>query len=163
MMLGMARFIVFAFLMLLALVAVALISVFSAERGEVRVLPRGLWVAIILLIPWLGPAAYLWMGRPAQSALPAPRPESTGRVLAPDDDPEFLARIARGGFPGPAPRRTPNRDHPAGADRVDRTGASGSERDRKIGRDAAGPAGATGERGSQDDGRTNEDVPPTGA
>jgi hypothetical protein len=162
MMLRMARFIIFAFLVLLALMAVALISVLSAERGEVRALPRGLWVAIILLIPWLGPIAYLWAGRPVRFALPAPRPASTGRVLAPDDDPEFLARIGRGGFAGPAARRAPNRDHPAGADRVDRSGGNGSERDRKIGRDAAGSAGATGERSSQDDGRTNEDVPPTG-
>jgi hypothetical protein len=164
-MLLMVRFLVFAFLLPLALTAVALISALSAERGEVRGLPRGVWVAVIILIPLLGPAVYFGLGRPVRSALPAPRPEPVQRrVLAPDDDPEFLARLSRGSGPAPG-RRTPNRDHPAGADRVDRTGGSGSERDRKVGfgpTGSAGAAGTTGERGGPDDGRTTEDVPPTG-
>lgn len=165
-MLLMVRFLVFAFLLLLALTAVALISALSAERGEVRGLPRGVWAAVIILIPLLGPAVYLALGRPVRSELPAPRPEPVQRrVLAPDDDPEFLARLGRGGS-GPAlGRRTPNRDHPAGADRVERTGGPVSERDRKIGlgpTGSAGAAGATGERSGPEDGRTTEDMPPTG-
>jgi len=155
----MARFLVIAFLLAVAFTAAALISALSAERGEVRALPRGVWVAVILLLPVLGPAIYFWSGRPARPAPPEPRPDSARRVLAPDDDPEFLARIGRGGA-GPTPgglggvtgatpgRRTPNRDHPAGADRIDRTG--GPERDR------------TGERGTEE-GRATEDLPPTGA
>jgi len=99
MMQGMARFLVLMFLASVALFAVALISVLSAEPGEVRRLPRGLWVVVILLLPVVGPVLYFWLGRPARYVDPWPvaAAEPRPRTLAPDDDPEFLARLRRDG------------------------------------------------------------------
>jgi hypothetical protein len=102
----MARFYLLAFLLLLALTAVAMISVLSAERGDVRTFPRGVWVVMILLLPLFGPVLYFAFGRPRRgeggglsSGLPEP-PKT--RPIAPDDDPDFLRRLGRGrSAPGP--------------------------------------------------------------
>ena len=84
----------------LIMVIFALISCLSAEEDEVRGLPRILWVLIILLFPLLGSITYFVAGRPQRatgsiwrvgSGFPEyARPK---RVLAPDDDPEFLKSI----------------------------------------------------------------------
>jgi hypothetical protein len=95
MMHGMARFIVLLFLATLALCAVALISVLSAEDGVLRRLPRALWIVVILVLPVIGPVVYFWLGRPVRYADPWPvaAAASRPRALAPDDDPAFLARL----------------------------------------------------------------------
>jgi hypothetical protein len=95
MMHGMARFLVLLFLATLALCAVALISVLSAEDGAVRRLPRGLWIVVILVLPAVGPVLYFWLGRPARYVDPWPVAVAGARrrSLAPDDDPAFLARL----------------------------------------------------------------------
>jgi hypothetical protein len=79
----------------LALLVAALIDCLSTE-GKIRALPRIVWVFIILLFPPIGPIAWFVAGRPAPAAQPAdsllsPTPK---RVLAPDDDPEFLDRMS---------------------------------------------------------------------
>ena len=79
----------------LALVVVALIDCLSTE-GEIRALPRAVWVFIILLFPPVGPIAWLVAGRPARAAGPADPLLSPTRVLAPDDDPEFLRQVGAG-------------------------------------------------------------------
>ena len=100
------RVLAFLFLLMLALIAIAMISVLSAERGEVRRLPRGVWVAIILLLPVVGAALYLWLGRPARRPrLRATTAEASPRPLAPDDDPEFLRRLSSNPPAPPAPER----------------------------------------------------------
>lgn len=83
------------FLLVVALLAVALISALSAEPGEVRGLPRGLWVVMILLLPLVGPVLYLSFGRPVRRAGGELRRASSPapRTVAPDDDPEFLRRL----------------------------------------------------------------------
>jgi Phospholipase_D-nuclease N-terminal len=90
------------FLVELVLVMVALISCLSADEGELRALPKIVWVFIILLFPIVGPIAYLIAGRPVATAGP---PRSTWRPgngfpeaerprpVAPDDDPEFLRSL----------------------------------------------------------------------
>jgi hypothetical protein len=78
----------------LALVVVALIDCLSTE-GEIRALPRIAWVFIILLFPPVGPIAWFVAGRPARVTAPSdPLLSSTPhRVLAPDDDPDFLRQV----------------------------------------------------------------------
>lgn len=71
----------------LVLLVLALISCLSAER--VRAMPRALWVLAILLVPLLGPVAYLIAGRPAS----ARSGRVTARPGAPDDDPDFLRTL----------------------------------------------------------------------
>jgi hypothetical protein len=82
----------------LALVIVALIDCLSVEEHEIRALPRFAWVLLILLFSPIGPIAWFVAGRPrrvtagaADNPLVSPAPK---RVLAPDDDPEFLGKMS---------------------------------------------------------------------
>ena len=70
------------------------VEIAQSDPRQVRQLPRGLW-ALVVLIPFAGPLGWLVFGRPngeeAVRAAPQPRP----RVVAPDDDPEFLRSLRR--------------------------------------------------------------------
>jgi hypothetical protein len=59
----------------------------SAESRDVRALPKWLWVMLCVLVPFVGGALYLILGRPL--------PGQTGKknTIAPDDDPEFLRKL----------------------------------------------------------------------
>jgi hypothetical protein len=86
-------------LLLIGLTVYALIDCLSTERAQVRNLPRIAWVFVILVFPLIGSLAWLFAGRPVQTAVPdaARRTTSTParRPLAPDDDPEFLRKLSR--------------------------------------------------------------------
>jgi hypothetical protein len=62
------------------------VQVVQSRAGTVRVLPRWLWVLVILVVPLLGPIAWLVAGRPRGR----PSPPRRNRPVAPDDDPDFL-------------------------------------------------------------------------
>jgi Phospholipase_D-nuclease N-terminal len=64
----------------------ALVDCWRSTDDEVRGLPRPAWILIVILFPPLGAAAYLFLGR-GQASVPR------ARVLAPDDDPEFLRQL----------------------------------------------------------------------
>lgn len=104
----MARLYLLLFIAQILLAIIALISCLSAEEGEIRALPRIVWVIVILLFPLVGAIAYLVAGRPqtvggrSDQWRPGggfPEPTRPPRSQAPDDDPEFLrgidARTAR--------------------------------------------------------------------
>lgn len=85
----MVRLFVFLAAVQLVLLVLALISSLSADR--VRILPRALWVVVILVIPLLGPLAYAVWGRPVAPPREGnPTRRTTRRPASPDDDPEFL-------------------------------------------------------------------------
>jgi hypothetical protein len=67
-----------------------LVEVAQADPGRVRLAPRWLWAAAVIVLPLVGPLAWLALGRPQQR-----RPGSGGGrpPLAPDDDPDFLRRL----------------------------------------------------------------------
>lgn len=74
----------------LALWLSSLFDVLTAPAGSVRSLPKALWVLIVILLTVPGAICWLLLGRPRQ-------PVRTGRtraITAPDDDPEFLRRLA---------------------------------------------------------------------
>lgn len=86
---------------LLALQIYALIDLSRADSREVRIIPKWLW-AVLWLIPVIGPAAWLLLGRPAVGPSPGggsggggtlggPRPPRG--PIAPDDDADFLKRL----------------------------------------------------------------------
>ncbi|MET8151735.1 PLD nuclease N-terminal domain-containing protein [Actinoplanes sp. NPDC049668] len=90
----------------LALLVIALIGCLSAEESEIRALPRIAWVFIILLFSPIGPIAWFVAGRPARpvrlsngttwrpgNGFPEDQRPRKGPV-APDDDPEFLRKLA---------------------------------------------------------------------
>lgn len=65
----------------------------SANKAEVRLLPKWLWVVLCALVPFFGGLLYLMVGRPI-------RPQTKGfggkgKVVAPDDDPNFLRDLSR--------------------------------------------------------------------
>jgi hypothetical protein len=113
MMQDMARLLLLMFGIGLILTILALISCLSAEPGEVRALPRVVWVVVILVIPVVGAIMYLSAGRPLPEytlGTGLGGGASTGggsriwrtaaglstreqHVAAPDDDPDFLRGI----------------------------------------------------------------------
>jgi len=72
-------------LVLLALLVIyCLVEVAQAHPSRVRLLPRWLWVVLIIALPGLGAIVWLFIGRPVRNRPPPRRPP------APDDDPDFL-------------------------------------------------------------------------
>ena len=67
----------------------ALVDCWRSTDDEVRGLPRSAWVIVIVLLWLIGPVAYLVFGRSRATVGAVGRP----RVVAPDDDPEFLRQL----------------------------------------------------------------------
>lgn len=67
----------------------ALVDCWNTPDDEVRGLPRLAWLLVVLLFPLVGPGAYLIFGRDHRAAPQPGRP----RVVAPDDDPDFLRQL----------------------------------------------------------------------
>ncbi|MBM7492852.1 hypothetical protein JOD64_004074 [Micromonospora luteifusca] len=93
----MVRLYVLLFLVQIVLAVCALISCLSAEEGQIRALPRIVWVLIILFFPLVGSIAWFVAGREPDSGAHKGWLGGTGtaqrqqpRPVAPDDDPEFL-------------------------------------------------------------------------
>jgi Phospholipase_D-nuclease N-terminal len=97
-------------LLAIALWLWAIFDSITAPPERIRLLPKAVWVIVVLLFADLGAIAWMVLGRPrAQGAtgagitqrlagragragptVPSPRPV---RSTAPDDDPEFLRRL----------------------------------------------------------------------
>ena len=103
MMHDMARVYMLMFALEILLTVLALISCLSAYEGELRALPKIVWVIIILLFPIVGAIVYFAAGRPLPATAGAagqwrpgagfPEAERPRRPIAPDDDPAFLKAI----------------------------------------------------------------------
>jgi hypothetical protein len=88
----------------LAILVIALIDCLSVEEYEIRALPRIAWVFLIILVSPVGGIVWFVAGRPQRSGAAQagtwrpgngfPEAERPRRQLAPDDDPEFLGRLA---------------------------------------------------------------------
>lgn len=77
-------------LILIALYISFILDVLRTPRQEVRILPKSLWLAIVVLIPIIGGAFWFFLGRPKQSP---GRWFARKQPLAPDDDPTFLKAL----------------------------------------------------------------------
>lgn len=90
------------------LLVFCLIEAIQTPSDEIRNLPKGLWIILIVLLPLIGSIAWLVAGRPivrrrntwaVGNGFPeyqrpgAGGPGGQGRSMAPDDDPEFLAGL----------------------------------------------------------------------
>jgi len=86
----------------------ALVDCLQTPDEELPGLPRIAWLVLIVFVPIIGPAAWLiigwaagggarqrvsWPAGPGTGAPDQQRP--TRRVVAPDDDPEFLSQLGR--------------------------------------------------------------------
>lgn len=85
------------FLLSLALTVYALFSCIQTRDEDVPHLPKLIWIALIVLVPFVGPLTWLLMSRnPGTGAKqPAAGPKPSNRPVAPDDDPDFLATLER--------------------------------------------------------------------
>lgn len=64
----------------------------SAKKNEVRNLPKWLWIVLCIFVPVIGGLLYLALGRP----LGGPKSRSgRTKVIAPDDDPQFLRDLSK--------------------------------------------------------------------
>jgi len=89
----------------IAMLVYCLVDCIQAEEGRIRNLPKIAWILLIIILPLAGGVAWLAVGRPVdarprevpwRSTTTAGFPEyERPRRGAPDDDPEFLAGIAR--------------------------------------------------------------------
>ena len=66
----------------------AFVQALQTDARQIRLMPRWLWVAVILAFPVVGPAAWIVAGREGQVAITDER-----RAVGPDDDPDFLRRL----------------------------------------------------------------------
>lgn len=84
-----------------ALAVYALIDLWRSDVRERAGLHPALWVAVIVLLPVVGPIAWIIISRTRRAGTPrtsggtSPRPGRPARQapLAPDDDPDFLWRL----------------------------------------------------------------------
>jgi hypothetical protein len=75
------------------------IEIAQSDPRQVRQLSRGVW-ALVVLIPFAGAIAWLAYGRPNGQQITPAVPKPRRRVVAPDDDPDFLRSLRR---PPPPP------------------------------------------------------------
>lgn len=86
-----------ALIVLLAVIALSVITltdVLRAESDRVEVMPKTLWVFMVL-IPLFGPIAWYLAGRPAKTDRPRPPGKTKGPAKGPDDDPDFLWKLEK--------------------------------------------------------------------
>lgn len=87
----MGRFIIPAAIVLTGLTLYALFEALLTPAERVRSLPKWAWVAVVVLVPLVGPLLWLLLGRDRSSGRRArPAPRATG---APDDDEAFLRSL----------------------------------------------------------------------
>lgn len=92
----------------------ALVDLLRSRPDEIRGLPKVVWVVAIAFVPLAGSVAYLIMGR-VGAGIDRTGSGSVPRVVAPDDDPDFLRALdwetRRKGWRAPEDR-TPGDDEP---------------------------------------------------
>ncbi|HEX2149621.1 MAG TPA: PLD nuclease N-terminal domain-containing protein, partial [Actinomycetota bacterium] len=110
----------------------ALLDLIATAPERCRVLPKILWLPVVIFLPTVGPLAWVLLGRP-EKANPSPRDlgyradpgTMPKRPLGPDDDPRFLemtggpvrpaARKPQSNPGPPKPPASSQRGHPSGA------------------------------------------------
>ena len=84
---------VLMFLLPLVLAVYALIDCIQTPDEKVRHIPKLGWIVLIVLIGVVGPIAWLIAGRERGPGRALRRP-APPQPIAPDDDPDFLSRLA---------------------------------------------------------------------
>ncbi len=74
------RWLIIGGILALVVTVYALVDLTVTDDRRIRRLNRVLWVVLIVVLPVIGPAAWLWWGK---------GPRSQARPIAPDDDPRF--------------------------------------------------------------------------
>ncbi len=84
-------------LLWIAVLVYCLVDVAQADETRVRTMPRAAWFLLVVVAPFVGGVAWFVWGRPLGTAgggRSSSGPRRSGPI-APYDDPDFLASIAR--------------------------------------------------------------------
>lgn len=134
-----------------ALLVYALSDFATSDERDRGGIPKWLWVILIVVLVYFGPLAWIAYSRSRRSAAAAPAARGgspgaaprgrrrPGQPVAPDDDPDFLWRLAR------EQREQARKDRGAGAGAADGAvdDAAGADGTAGAGRDRAGEAAGT--------------------
>ena len=90
----MSRLFVIVPVIAVALDIFSIIDIIRIEEHRVRGLPKFLWVAIVVLLPFVGVILWFTIGRARADNGDGTR-GGERRVVAPDDDPNFLRNLRR--------------------------------------------------------------------
>lgn len=74
----------------IALTVFALADCVQTEDEKIKGLPRWAWIVLIVLIPWVGPITWLFVGKERSTGS---GPQRRRGPVAPDEDPDFLRRL----------------------------------------------------------------------
>jgi hypothetical protein len=88
----MTRFLLPLAILYIGFTVFAVVDAALIDRTRVRGLPKGGWIAVIVLIPLVGAVLWFAVGRVRLSDAGTVR---RSRVVAPDDDPAFLRGLGR--------------------------------------------------------------------
>jgi hypothetical protein len=90
------RYTIFAVVVWVIFTVFVTVFSLSADRKEVRLLPKFIWVLLCLVVPVVGGILYLTVGRPVSGASDSGSfgRQARTRTVAPDDDPKFLRDLA---------------------------------------------------------------------
>jgi hypothetical protein len=81
----MVRWLVIGGIATVALTVYALVDLFVTPAMKLRAFPKPVWIALIVVLPVIGPLLWLFIGKNRRAAVAGPK--------APDDDPRFLGSI----------------------------------------------------------------------
>jgi hypothetical protein len=84
---------VLPFIIAIAIAVYALVDCLQADPAEIRGPRRPVWIAIIVLVPIIGPAAWLLSKSKFVHDLGRRPRRPSAPPVAPDDNPEFLREI----------------------------------------------------------------------
>ena len=84
----MVRWLVIAGVAAIAFTIYALVDVVMTQAPRIRAFPKAVWIALIVVLPVIGPVLWLLIGKSKPS-----RSKPTNTRRAPDDDPSFLGTI----------------------------------------------------------------------
>lgn len=79
----------------IALTVFALADCVQTKDDKVRGVPKWAWIVLIVLLPWVGPITWLFVGRERTWGSGGSRGAGPqrGGPLAPDEDPDFLRQL----------------------------------------------------------------------
>lgn len=90
----MSRLFVIVPVIIVALDVFSIIDIITIDERRVRGLPKFLWVAIVVFLPLVGVILWFTIGRARADGGYGPG-RGERRVIAPDDDPNFLRNLRR--------------------------------------------------------------------
>lgn len=86
----MIRFALIALIIVTALTIFSIIDCSRTPETQIRSLPKWAWLVIIIFVPGIGALAWIIAGRPQG---PSGGKRKKGKIVPPDDNPDFLKKL----------------------------------------------------------------------